>query len=198
MKIKKYVLGDYMSNCYVITSNGEAIVIDPGYQNNVVIPYLKDANVKLKYIFLTHGHFDHIGGVNQLKQSFPDAKILIHKDDLVWLTDSTLALIPNIKVDETIDHEYPLTVGNITFDMIFTPGHSAGGIALYTKGHVFSGDTLFRLSIGRYDFPYSNFNDLFESVQKLYKLPDDTIVYPGHGENTEIGFEKKNNLFIKA
>lgn len=199
MIIKRFILGEYESNCYVVSSKGEAIVIDPGYENNVVIPYLHKEGLNLKYVFLTHGHFDHIGGVNQLKEAFPNAVVMINHSDLIWLEDNDYNLTKEkVYIDKSFKNTITLEVGNLIFETILTPGHSAGGTALKSGNHLFVGDTLFKMSIGRYDFPFGDYNTLINSIKKLYLLPDDTKVYPGHGEVTTIGFEKKYNYFVKS
>ena len=199
MNIKRFVLGDYESNCYIISSDGEAIVIDPGYVNSEIIPHLNNENLDVKYIYLTHGHFDHVGGVNQLKSSFPNAIVKIHENDAIWLGKSEYNLLGvKVYVDETFKDEHNFSVGNLELRVIHTPGHSQGGISILVNDRLFVGDTLFRLSIGRSDFPFGDYDTLVNSIKKLYLLPDKTIVYPGHGEATTIGFEKLHNYFVKG
>ncbi|MGI6781985.1 MAG: MBL fold metallo-hydrolase [Acholeplasmataceae bacterium] len=199
MEITKYVLGDYQTNCYLISYNNLAIVIDPGYESRKLVEKLNENSLDLKYIFLTHGHFDHIGGVNYLKKLFPDAKILIHQNDLIWLDENDYNLTgKKVEVDEIITSEKSLFLDDLECKIIFTPGHSSGGISLLINEHLFVGDTLFNFSIGRTDFPFGDFQTLEKSVRKLYQLPDTTKVYPGHGDNTTIGFEKRHNYFIKG
>lgn len=196
--IKRFILGEYESNCYVVSYNGEAIVIDPGYENNQVIPYLEQEKLILKYIFLTHGHFDHIGGVNQLKKHYAKAKVLVNEHDLIWIGETDYNITKQkVLADEVVTFEKSIFLDDLEFKIIFTPGHSAGGMSLLVNDSLFVGDTLFKLGIGRYDFPFGNYKILEQSIRKLYRLPDDTIVYPGHGDSTTIGFEKKYNYFIK-
>lgn len=199
MKIQRFTLGEYQSNCYIISFDKEAIIIDPGYENEVVIPYLVKENLTPKIIFLTHGHFDHIGGVNQLKNHFKKLEVIIHKYDLIWLDDNDYNLTKReVIADRVITNERNLSFNDHSFEIILTPGHSAGGMALKIGKHLFSGDTLFKMSIGRYDLPFANQVDLFQSIKKLYLLDEETIVYPGHGDKTTIGFEKRHNPFIKG
>lgn len=199
MKIQRFTLGEYQSNCYIISFDKEAIIIDPGYENEVVIPYLLKENLTPKIIFLTHGHFDHIGGVNQLKNHFKNLEVIIHKYDLIWLDDNDYNLTKReVIADRVITNERNLSFNDHSFEIILTPGHSAGGMALKIGKHLFSGDTLFKMSIGRYDLPFANQVDLFQSIKKLYLLDEETIVYPGHGDKTTIGFEKRHNPFIKG
>ena len=199
MKIIRFALGEYQSNCYIISFDKEAIIIDPGYENEVVIPYLLKENLTPKIIVLTHGHFDHIGGVNQLKNHFKNLEVIIHKYDLIWLDDNDYNLTKQeVIADRVITNERNLSFNDHSFEIILTPGHSAGGMSLKIGKHLFSGDTLFKMSIGRYDLPFANQVDLFQSIKKLYLLDEETIVYPGHGDKTTIGFEKRHNPFIKG
>jgi len=199
MRIKRFVLGNYETNCYLISYKNEAIIIDPGYDSQDLIDTLTSDNLTLKYIFLTHGHFDHVGGVNKLKSLFPNTQILVHQEDLIWLDKNDYNLTgEKVKYDEVILEEKSIFLVDKECKIIFTPGHSAGGMSLLIDDHLFVGDTLFNLSIGRTDFPFGDFKTLEKSVKRLYNLPNDTQVYPGHGERTTIGFEKRHNYFIKA
>ncbi len=178
--------------------------MDPGGPSNQLVSDIKDNKLILKYVFLTHGHGDHIGGVEDLKEKFPQAKLVAGAKEASMLSGAldnvsgelfgrSISLIADISVKENDT----LSIGSVNFRVIETPGHTPGGISLYTKGLVFSGDTLFRQSIGRTDFPGGDQRQLFDSIrQKLYTLPEDTVVLPGHMEQTEIGFEKRNNYFV--
>lgn len=197
--IKKFTLGEYQSNCYVISYENEAIIIDPGYENDVIIPYLEKAKLTPKYVFLTHGHFDHIGGVNQLKKHFNNVEVLIHELDVIWLKENEYNLTgTTVLYNTVITEEKSIFLNDLEFNIIFTPGHSAGGMSLVTNNHLFSGDTIFQMSIGRYDFPFANYDDLVASIKKIYQFPDEMIIHPGHGDNTSVGFEKKYNYFVKG
>ncbi|MGI6787582.1 MAG: MBL fold metallo-hydrolase [Acholeplasmataceae bacterium] len=199
MKISKYVLGEYQTNSYLVTRNNLAMVIDPGYKSDKLINNITTNNLDLKYIFLTHGHFDHVGGVNYLKEKFPKAQILIHQNDLIWLEENDYNLTRSkVTYDKVINSEISFLLDDLECQIIFTPGHTSGGMSLLINNHLFVGDTLFNMSIGRTDFPFGDFKTLERSIKRLYQLPDETIVYPGHGDNTTIGFEKKYNYFVKG
>ncbi len=206
MKIKCYYTGPLQVNTYLCYDEEslEALVVDPGGPSNQLVSDIKDNKLILKYVFLTHGHGDHIGGVEDLKEKFPQAKLVAGAKEASMLSGAldnvsgelfgrSISLIADISVKENDT----LSIGSVNFRVIETPGHTPGGISLYTKGLVFSGDTLFRQSIGRTDFPGGDQRQLFDSIrQKLYTLPEDTVVLPGHMEQTEIGFEKRNNYFV--
>lgn len=206
MKIKCYYTGPLQVNTYLCYDEEslEALVVDPGGPSNQLVSDIKDNKLILKYVFLTHGHGDHIGGVEDLKEKFPQAMLVAGAKEASMLSGAldnvsgelfgrSISLIADISVKENDT----LSIGSVNFRVIETPGHTPGGISLYTKGLVFSGDTLFRQSIGRTDFPGGDQRQLFDSIrQKLYTLPEDTVVLPGHMEQTEIGFEKRNNYFV--
>ncbi|NLB84746.1 MAG: MBL fold metallo-hydrolase [Acholeplasmataceae bacterium] len=199
MKIKKWILGDYQVNTYLIVSNNSAMLIDPGYESKEIINYIKDNNLNLEMIVMTHEHPDHIGAANFYKKTFNKAMTIISKDAIQLLDKNVFpsACNKSLIVNYYVDGNEVLKLNELSFQLIKTPGHSPGGISLYLKGFLFSGDTLFKNSIGRYDFYLGDFDTLKESVLKLYKLPPETVVYPGHGEKTTIGYERKHNAFIR-
>lgn len=196
------------TNCYIVFDEDslETMVIDPAGDVNKIIEMINILNGKLKYIYLTHCHGDHIGGVNELKRKM-GGKILIHRLDANGLNDSDINLteyigMENIELeaDSIIDDKDLLHLGKLEFLVIHTPGHTQGGTALYCKqeGLLFSGDTMFRGTWGRTDLPTSSRVEIINSIsEKLLKLPDETIVYPGHGKSTMIGDEKPIYLELK-
>ncbi len=200
MKIKSFTLGHYRSNCYIVYKNEHAIVIDPGYESDEVIQFINNNNLIIDAIYLTHGHVDHVGGVKKIKALY-NAKVYAPKKDEIWLIDSIYNHVGYpIPVDQYVHEGFRFNLDDIEFLVIETPGHSEGGTVLYAKDAsiCFSGDTLFFETIGRTDLPFSNFSSIKESIEKLYEmLPDETILYPGHGTKTTIEHEKKHNMFIK-
>ena len=178
-------------NCYIVQdeTTKETMIIDPGSVSELLLQDLDAMQIKMKYIFLTHCHGDHIGGVKQIKEKF-GGQILIHRKDAPGLKDVNINLSTHIGLepvilqeDARIDDGDLLHVGDLEFKVIYTPGHTAGSISLYCEKEkmLFSGDTLFRGSWGRTDLPTSSFDDIITSItNKLINLPDDTIVYPGH------------------
>ena len=197
------------TNCYIIQDEDtkETMVIDPGGEPDIIIKMLNILKVdSLKYIYLTHCHGDHFGGIIELKNK-KGGKVLIHREDCEGLYKKEISLtyyigMDDIKLeaDSRVDDKDLLHVGNIEFEVIHTPGHTKGSTCLYCKKEnlLFSGDTLFRGAWGRTDLPTSNFNDIIESItNKLTTLPDETIVYPGHGRITSIKEEEPIYLELK-
>ena len=206
LKINTWV-GD-PTNCYIVfdEESKETMVIDPAGDVDKIVDLINILGGKLKYIYLTHCHGDHILGVTELKNKC-GGKILIHREDSEGLNDARINLTPYIiekpielEADSRIDDNDLIHLGNLEFRVIHTPGHTRGGTSLYCEkeGLLFSGDTLFRGTWGRTDCPTGSLEDIMDSiVNKLMKLPDDTICYPGHGLSTKIRDEKPIYLELK-
>lgn len=201
-------LGD-PTNCYIIEDEKtkETMVVDPGGEPEKIIEMLDALGIeKLKYIYLTHCHGDHILGVTELKNKC-GGKILIHREDSEGLNDARINLTPYIiekpielEADSRIDDNDLIHLGNLEFRVIHTPGHTKGGTCLYAKEEklLLSGDTLFKGTWGRTDLPTSSFEAIIHSItNKLMVLPDDTIVYPGHGRMTTIREEEPIYLSLQ-
>ena len=196
------------TNCYIILDeeSKETMVIDPAGDVDKIEELIHILEGKLKYIYLTHCHGDHILGVADLKNRC-GGKILIHREDAEGLNDKNINLsgvidIPEIELeaDSRVDDNDLIHLGNLEFKVIHTPGHTKGGTSLYCQKEkcLFSGDTLFRGTWGRTDLPTSSREDIMDSiVNKLMILPDETIVYSGHGMMTKIGEEKPIYLELK-
>ena len=200
MYIKKFVLGLYKSNCYIIYKNQNAIIIDPGYESEEVIKFIDENNLNIQAIYITHGHIDHVGGVKLLKSKYK-TKVYAPLKDQIWLITSNYNRLGyEIPVDDYVEEGYILHLDDHVFEVIETPGHSLGGTILCDMQNqlCFSGDTLFFETIGRTDLPFSSFAEIEKSIKKMYKLlPNQTKLYPGHGRPTTIGHEKLYNMFIK-
>ena len=201
-------LGTIGANCYVLTDDAtrQACVIDPAELCGELEQALD--GYELKYILLTHGHFDHIFGVNGLRRLYPNVKVAIHKEDEICLTDPAYNLagdaelpedIRSMTADIILSGGERLPFADTEFEVIHTPGHSRGSVCyLDRKNHaVYTGDTLFCLTVGRTDFIGGDFDELMESLHKLLPLADDTDVFPGHNRATTIGFEKKRNRYMR-
>ncbi len=204
MEINVLPLGDIGANCYMIQSETAAIVIDAGYESNYVTDFLLKNQDKERMILLTHCHFDHIGGADDLRQK-TNTKIGIGEYDAPSLLDNSINLSGNFsvplkpfKADILFKNNQTFTVGDLEFKVLHTPGHTTGGVCYLFGDVLFSGDTLFHQSIGRTDFPGGDFKTLENSIKRLYSLKDDTIVLSGHGDATSIENEKKFNPFVRG
>lgn len=196
------------TNCYIIQDEEtkEAMVIDPANEYEKILEMLNILEAKLKYIYLTHCHADHIGAAAKLHQTM-GGKILIHRNGAENLEDDNIVLANYIGIDKIvleadsrIDDEDLLHIGNLEFKVIHTPGHTSCSTSLYCEKHkmVFAGDTMFRGTWGRTDLPTSSFEEIIKSItKKLIILPENTIVYPGHGKSTMIKEEKPIYLDLK-
>jgi glyoxylase-like metal-dependent hydrolase (beta-lactamase superfamily II) len=203
--IKELAVGPLMANCFIAgcEDTKEAVVIDPGGEADRILLSLAESELKVKYIINTHGHFDHVSANGKMKEA-TGADLLIHPLDAPMLGMlSSNATVFGISVansppcDRTIEEGEMVSFGDFTFNVIHTPGHTPGGISLYSDGIIFVGDTLFAGSIGRTDFPGGDFDTLIASIKtKLFKLEDDVRVLSGHGPETSIGREKRFNPFV--
>jgi len=196
-------LGPLDTNCYVVHSDREAVVIDPGGEAEEILSYLDSRNLKLHMVLNTHLHFDHIQGNADLVKA-AGVKVLASPRD-AFLLETELGgggmmgfpRTPLFPMDDLEEGE--LTVLDTTCKVLATPGHSPGSVSFYfeTLGAVFVGDLLFYRSVGRTDFPGSSERELMRSVRtKIFTLPEDTVVYPGHGPETTVGQERLNNPFF--
>lgn len=207
LTVKYFPFGPLTENTYVITDNatGFKAVIDPGYfGENVKAEIGDDAN--LKYILLTHGHYDHFAAVRKYMDEYPDAVFaapsaethLLHggRDNKWMALGHGTGVCPDAAL--LLTEGDTISLGESMLRVIETPGHTEGGICFVTDNEVFTGDTLFRLSVGNSSLETGNWDDLVHSIQdKLYTLDDDIIVWPGHGAASKIGFEKKNNPYVQ-
>lgn len=201
----RLVLGDLGTNCYIIgdPDSKEAFVIDPD-DGPAVVDTLKERGLTCIGILLTHGHSDHIHGVQTLMDTY-GAPVYIHERDLPCLYDPQVNLSAlhgrSVTITggtiKTVKDGQHIGSGKMDFQVLETPGHTVGGVCYYMSPAVFVGDTLFRGSVGRTDFPGGDFEALVQSIRtKLFTLPDQTMAYPGHGPETQIAFEKENNPYL--
>jgi len=210
MKIEHLILGSYETNCYIVRENEavkDCMIIDTGLEAEALIDFLKAGELNPKAAVFTHGHADHITGIPLLRDNYPDIRIYIHKLDAGMLTRATsnLSFLSGMifrtkPADELIEEGEVIEAGGVKLEVFHTPGHTQGGISLYSKDEniLFSGDTLFAGSVGRTDMPGGNMRQLMESIKcKLLPLPEETVVYPGHGPATTIGQEKVSNPFLQ-
>jgi len=204
--LERLVVGPLASNCYIVGSEvtREGMIIDPGDEAEQILEKIKDLQLDIKFIVLTHGHIDHIGAVREVSEA-TGAEVCVHTDDAQslkgWrmggiLGSSYPALPPP---DRLLKDGDSIDISDLHFLVLHTPGHTPGGICLLGQGVVFTGDTLFNYGIGRTDLPGGSHSQLLNSLHtKLMVLPNDTIVYPGHGPETTIGAERRGNPFLRG
>ena len=206
MIIEKVVVGPFATNCYIVgdESTKEGIIIDPGDEAEKILKKVNELGLNIKLILLTHGHIDHAGALKEVKEAL-NVEVAIHTDDASFELYQSAGLVLGLfyprpsTPDRLLKDGDTLDVAGMRFDVLHTPGHTAGGICLLRDGVVFSGDTLFNHSIGRSDLPGGNHSHLLESIHsRLLVLDDDTVVYPGHGDETTIAAERNGNPFLSS
>jgi glyoxylase-like metal-dependent hydrolase (beta-lactamase superfamily II) len=212
MKILRFVCNSYLVNSYLLIADDDrAILIDAACNDQQEFEHLQEIikkyNIRLTTVIMTHTHADHIMGIKQIMDNYPDVSFLIHREaEPLYTRANDYSMIMGFKKREfpsptgyVTDGE-TLQVSDIALEILYTPGHAPGSICLYLRKEnlLFSGDVLFRDSIGRTDLPGGSFDTLKKSIyEKLFTLPDDTTVFPGHGDNTTLGYEKTNNPFLR-
>lgn len=208
IQVEKLVLGELATNTYIVTDteSGECAVVDPAIESDELLASIENKNVK--YILLTHGHFDHIGGAKALKEK-TGAKVVIHREDAPALNDGVLSLFklqyphkstPKVEADVLVEDGSKIPFANGEISVLHTPGHTRGGVCYIFESDrvLFSGDTLFKLTAGRTDFKGGNPREELMSLAKIGDLEGDYIVYPGHNEDTTLQFERENNRYMKT
>jgi len=202
--LQRLVVGPFESNCYIVGSEStkEGMIVDPGAEADNIIRVVKELGLDIKHIVITHGHIDHIDALKKVKEA-TGAEVAIHADDAGLLQNQPLSLLfgsspqPSSPPDRLLGEGDSITFGDMCFEVLHTPGHSPGCICLLGHGVLFSGDTLFNYGIGRYDLPGGSYDQLMNSIHtRLMVLPDDTVVYPGHGPDTTIITERQSNPFL--
>ncbi|MBL8747394.1 MAG: MBL fold metallo-hydrolase [Phycisphaerae bacterium] len=208
--VECFPLGPFSTNCYVVSETGSAAcwIVDASFTPGLLADYVREAGLRPELIVLTHAHLDHIAGLDELREAFPGVPAVIHEAEKNFLEDAALNLSAGYgfpvsvrAAERTVKGGETLTLGESSWRVLHTPGHSPGGITLYCAeaGIALVGDTLFHESVGRFDFPTASERDLKRSIREvLYRLPDETRVLPGHGAETTIGHEKRENPFVRS
>ncbi len=202
MIFHRFILGEYVTNCYLIADDEtkNAVLFDAPADCDKILDYCNKNEIKIRYICLTHGHFDHLLALNDLKEK-TGAEFMLHEKEEKYLSNPELSFIDKVapdiiipKADRLLKDGDIITLDSLSFKVIHTPGHTEGGTCYLIDKVLISGDTLFSGSIGRYDFPLGSLEDELRSIkEKLLTLEDDTKVYPGHGFSTTIGKQRKEN-----
>ena len=200
MNIKTIPAGIYEANCYIVSdeATGEAVVMDPGGDVEIIEHEIEKLGAKVKSILLTHGHFDHVGGVLELSKQL-NVPFYISKTDEEYMDKDTSQVYGKLsKASHYLKEGTDILVGDKSIKVFETPGHTKGGVCFLVEDNLFTGDTLFKGSIGRTDFIGGSFEEIIKSIEeKLIPLGDDIKVYPGHGPMSTIGFEKRNNPYLE-
>jgi hydroxyacylglutathione hydrolase len=202
--VRKLQVGPYASNCYIIgpETAGEGMIIDPGADAPEILRVVEKLGLKIKLIVLTHRHPDHVGAAAQVKKA-TGAPVACHEEMAKYLPQSPSYIYePPFegapKPERILKEGDIIEIGELRFKVLHTPGHTPCGISIYGEGHVFTGDTLFNYGIGRYDLIDGDYDALINGIRsKLFTLPPETVVHPGHGPDSTIGTEKRANPFLK-
>jgi len=208
MLLKALELGPFLANCYIVGSEKtkEGLILDPVAEAQTIMDNVRQLGLTIKLIVATHTHPDHVMALREIKEE-TGAPFAMHEAESAGMIESGMARVmglfttgsaePLLKPDMPLKDGDTIEVGDLSFTVLHTPGHSPGGISLYGHGMVFVGDTLFNFSIGRTDFPGCSHQQLIDSINsKLMTLPDETVVYPGHGPQTTIATERRYNPFL--
>lgn len=203
--IERFIVSIMQTNCYFVTdrASGLSAVVDPGAYTPGLTQKIEEAGEKLKYVLLTHGHFDHIGKADEIRKQ-TGAKIVIGADEKEFLRNKDLNLsimvtpsgFDPFDADILLDEGGTVALGETRFELIKTPGHTKGGACYIAGGVIFTGDTLMKETIGRTDFPTGSYKEMIESLKKLGALPGDYTVYPGHDDKTTLQHERENNVYM--
>ncbi|MBB6021110.1 glyoxylase-like metal-dependent hydrolase (beta-lactamase superfamily II) [Paenibacillus sp. JGP012] len=208
LNIRTFTLGPLQTNAYLLQGEdpGKAVIVDPGMNPGPLLKAIQD--LEIEAILLTHAHFDHIGGVEEIRK-LKGCPVYLHDLESDWLTSAKLngslnwpQVTPPITASPAefaLDEGQKLNLIGQSFQVFHTPGHSPGSVSLLCGKDLFAGDVLFRMGVGRTDLTGGRERDLVDSIQnKLYSFPDDVVVYPGHGPKTTIGYEKQNNPYVPS
>lgn len=207
MRVETLTVGPLQENCYLLLdeSTARAVLVDPGDEGDRLADAVRQVGAELDAIWLTHAHFDHVGGIEALRRAWPGVPVLLHAADAPLYDRAArsaasygLSLEQPAPADRDIAEGDRVTLGALAFDVLHLPGHAPGHVAFVGHGIAFVGDCLFAGSVGRTDLPLADPRQLGHSLDRLAALPPDTVVHPGHGPSTTIGAERETNPFLNG
>ena len=193
MQVHTLPLGAYQTNCYILQNGNRCAIIDPGYEPERILSFLKEKELAAEAILLTHGHFDHVGAVRELAAEL-DVKVYLHEADLSLPPQFTAG---PLYYTDTYRGGLSIEAAGLDIFVRHTPGHTPGSVCLLVENVLFSGDTLFAGSCGRTDLPGGDWAAIHESLRRLMRMPGDYTVCPGHGEATTLEYERNHNPYVK-
>lgn len=200
MEITLLTVGAYQTNCYIVTADDKsAVVIDPGAEADKIINKAKELGAKVKYILLTHGHFDHIGAADAVKRAFPESRIVVMKADEDICRNAALVGGDNATADPDmlVEDGDIIKVAELSFKYMATPGHTKGSAIIICEDKIFSGDTIMSRTCGRTDLFGGSTKDIRSSLKKIGVLSGDYDIYPGHGPETNMAVERYANPYLR-
>ena len=200
MEITLLTVGAYQTNCYIVTADDKsAVVIDPGAEADKIINKAKELGAKVKYILLTHGHFDHIGAADAVKRAFPESRIVVMKADEDICRNAALVGGDNVTADPDmlVEDGDIIKVAELSFKYMATPGHTKGSAIIICEDKIFSGDTIMSRTCGRTDLFGGSTKDIRSSLKKIGVLSGDYDIYPGHGPETNMAVERYANPYLR-
>lgn len=199
MFVNHIQVGQIGTNCYLFGDETASVcaVVDPGDEAHRIVRMVKESGLDLRYILVTHGHFDHVLAVPELLEFFPNAQVYIHRSEVnerrLPNNYMQMPLVPNLHYYDEGD---TLSLGSLTIEVMHTPGHSTGSVVLRVADVLFTGDTLFQGACGRTDFAGGSYSEMLSSLKRLHDLPGDYQVYPGHESFTTLDQERKRNAYM--
>ena len=204
MKISTFILGEMRTNCYFITNENKTVIVDPAAESDRLLKIIKERNLSVEFILLTHAHFDHMMALDDLREA-TNAPLYVHEHDAEAVVDPKLSYVQQFAgintgfkpAERLLSDGDTLYLGDIEIKVTHTPGHTMGSVCYFIEDNIITGDTLFKGDIGRDDLYGGDETQLNNSIKKLKSLESDYKIYPGHGSSSRLSYEKENNIYLK-